>query len=85
VRKLDEQLSWLARLIAIEALAAAQAVDLRGPKALGAGSRLVHAFVRETVPSLEADRETGPEAERLVQRLLAGALTERLQSVLPPS
>ncbi|MGH6913557.1 MAG: aromatic amino acid lyase, partial [Geminicoccales bacterium] len=85
VRKLEEQLSLLARLIAIEGLAAAQAVDLRRPKALGAGSRLVHAFVREMVPVLEADRETGPEAERLAQRLLAGDLSERLESLVARS
>jgi histidine ammonia-lyase len=84
VRKLDEQLSLLARLIAIEGLAASQAVDLRKPKALGAGSRLVHAFVRATVPPLEADRETGAEAERLAQRLLAGDLAVPLQVFLPP-
>jgi histidine ammonia-lyase len=84
VRKLDEQLSLLARLIAIEALTAAQAVDLRRPEALGAGSRLVHAFVRATVRPLGADRETGPEAERLAQRLLAGELAEPLKGCLLP-
>jgi histidine ammonia-lyase len=83
VRKLDEQFSLLARLTAIEALTAAQAVDLRKPEALGAGSRLVHAFVRATVPTLEADRETGAEAEDLAQRLLAGDLAERLQGFAP--
>jgi histidine ammonia-lyase len=70
-------------LIAIEGLAAAQAVDLRKAPALGAGSSLVHAFVRATVPPLEADRETGPEAERLAQRILAGELAERLQGFMP--
>lgn len=81
VRKLDEQLGLLARLIAIEALAAAQAVDLRRPAALGAGSRLVHAFVRETAPFLESDRESGRDAERLAQRLLAGELAHALQGL----
>lgn len=70
VRKLEEQLELLARLVAIEALIAAQAVDLRKPAELGAGTRVLHAFVRETVPTLDADRESGAEAEALARRIL---------------
>ena len=84
VRKHEEQFSLSARLIAIEALVAAQAVDLRRPAGLGAGSRLVYAFVRESASSLEADREIGPEAERIAQRLLAGELATRLEGFRMP-
>jgi histidine ammonia-lyase len=83
VRKLDEQLPLMARLFAIEALAAAQAVDLRKAGRLGAGSAIVHGFVRETSPWLDDDREMGQEAERLAIRLLAGELAGRLGTLRP--
>jgi histidine ammonia-lyase len=83
VRKLDEQLPLIARLIAIEALGAAQAVDLRKPDSLGAGCAIVHGFVRETSPRLDDDRGMGQEAEQLAIRLLAGELAGRLGAFRP--
>jgi histidine ammonia-lyase len=80
VRKLEEQLPLMARLLAIEALAAAQAVDLRRPARLGAISRMVYDFIREMVAPLEDDRETGTEAERVALALLGGELKGRLAS-----
>jgi histidine ammonia-lyase len=85
VRKLGRLLELLGRLVAIEAIASAQAVDLRRPGRLGVGTALVQAFVRETVPPLEADRETGAELEELARHLLAGDLARRLDPVLPPA
>lgn len=70
-----ERLRWLT---AIELAAAAQAVDLRGPLVLGAGTRVVHAFVRSLVAPLEEDRSQGPDFERLAQSIAAGALQQVL-------
>ncbi|MCP1610973.1 histidine ammonia-lyase [Azospirillum lipoferum] len=70
-----ERLRWLT---AIELAAAAQAVDLRGPLVLGAGTRAVHAFVRSLVAPLEEDRSQGPDFERLAQSIAAGALQQVL-------
>ena len=78
VRKVEEQLWQLARLVAIEALIAAQATDLRRPGRLGAGTGLMHVFVRETVPFLEADRELGAEAEALAGRVAGAEVEQRL-------
>jgi histidine ammonia-lyase len=81
VRKLDEQLQLLARLVAIEALIAAQATDLRRPERLGAGTRLMHDFVREIAPFLESDREMGGEAEALAHRVLGSEIEQRLRAL----
>src|SRR5204863_528722 len=57
------------RVVAIELLAAAEAVDLVGREDLGAGTRAVYGRVRERVPPLLEDRPLGADVERL-----AGAL-----------
>lgn len=64
--KLDEQVTALERLVALEMLVAAQAVDLRKPAHLGASSRTLHAAVRAAVPMLQEDRETGADVEKVV-------------------
>lgn len=57
------------RVVAIELLAAAEAVDLLGTAGLGAGTRAVHAAVRALVPPLLEDRGLGPDVERLAAAL----------------
>ena len=57
------------RVVAIELLAAAEAVDLVGAEELGAGTRAVHGRVRELVPPLLEDRPLGADVERLTGAL----------------
>ena len=57
------------RVVAIELLAVAEAVDLVGAEDLGAGTHAVYGRVRELVPPLLEDRPLGADVERL-----AGAL-----------
>jgi histidine ammonia-lyase len=57
------------RVIAIELLAVAEAVDLTGPGDLGDGTRALHARVRELVLPLVEDRSLGPDVERLAAAL----------------
>lgn len=78
VAEIVERLRWL---VAIELVAAAQAVHLRGVQAegqgaavLGAGTQAIHAFVRGLVAPLEEDRAQGPDFERLAEAIAAGAL-----------
>ncbi len=59
------------RVVAIELLAAVEAVDLVGADGLGAGTRGVHARVRRLVAPLVEDRPLGGDVERL-----AGALDQ---------
>ena len=63
--KLDDQLAALERLVALEMLVAAQAIDLRKPARLGASSASLHAAIRAAVPPLSQDRENGPDVEKL--------------------
>ena len=71
--KLSDQLAAFERLVALEMLVAAQAVDLRKPARLGARSAALHAAIREAVPPLEEDRESGRDVEKIVALLRAGA------------
>ncbi|MDQ2962541.1 MAG: histidine ammonia-lyase [Pseudomonadota bacterium] len=59
-------------LAAIELLAAAQAVDLRGlaPGALGQGAKVAYDAVRKAVTALDSDRPIGPDIE-VIERLVA--------------
>ena len=55
------------RVIAIELMTAAQAIDLRpeGPARLGRGTAIAYHAIRACVPYLAHDRETAPDIERL--------------------
>jgi histidine ammonia-lyase len=55
------------KVIAIELMTAAQAIDLRpdGPAKLGAGTRKAYDTVRQHVAKMEHDRETTPDIEKL--------------------
>lgn len=66
------------RVVAVELLCAAQAVDLSGgPAGLGQGTRAVYEAIRAHVPPLGEDRPLQPEIEQvaeLVRRGVLGAL-----------
>jgi len=70
--KLSDQLAALERLVALEMLVAAQAVDLRRPARLGASSEPLHAAIRAVVPPLNEDRESGADVEKIVPLLRGG-------------
>ncbi len=59
---------------AVLALAACQAVDLRGPARCCARSRQLHAEVRKHVPSLDADRRQDHDIDTVLGLLRAGTL-----------
>jgi histidine ammonia-lyase len=71
VRQARRLLDNARSVVAIELVAAAEAVELAGTEALGAGTRTVHERVRALVAPLVADRPLGADVERL-----AGALGE---------
>jgi histidine ammonia-lyase len=74
-----EQIERVWRLLAIELAVAAQAVDLAAPAALGVGTAITHAAVRDYVDPMDEDRALGPEVERLAVTLLrSGELGRRL-------
>jgi histidine ammonia-lyase len=65
IAKLADQLPPLRILGAVEALVAAQAVDLRGEVRLAARTRRLYEAVRAVVPHLEDDREPAPDIEQV--------------------
>jgi histidine ammonia-lyase len=65
LRKAGTLLAALRHLLAIEAMVAAQAIDLRPPARLAPAVAAAHAAIRARVPRLEEDRVLGPEIEFL--------------------
>ncbi|WP_159710049.1 aromatic amino acid lyase, partial [Geminicoccus flavidas] len=65
VEKAEAILAAWRRLVAIELLASAQAIDLVGKDRLGPPLAALHARLRRVVASLHDDRPAGPDAERL--------------------
>ncbi|MEP7172259.1 MAG: aromatic amino acid lyase [Aestuariivirga sp.] len=80
-RKLATQLDRLHWLIAIEALVAAQAVDLRKPKSLGRVAKMLHSAIRTVVSPLHEDRATGPDVAAVRQAISAAELRNVLANV----
>ena len=81
--RVGRQLEHLRRLVAIELLVAAQAIELRTPVALGAGTDAAYRFIRELVAPLDDDRPLGVEVELLANEALAGGgLLERVRAAI---
>ncbi len=78
IRKLEEQMRPWRLLIAIEALVAAQAVDLRGRPRLAPATAALFAAIRAEVPMLECDRPTGPDVDRVAALLRLDGLCRAL-------
>jgi len=62
------------RVVAIEALCAAQALDLLAPLRTSPLLERVHAAIRAVVPPLDTDRPPAPDIEALAQLVATGAL-----------
>jgi histidine ammonia-lyase len=83
-RRLTRLLDLLRRLLALEAVAAAQAVDLAAPAVLGRGPELLHQAIRKLVPRLDDDRPSGTDVDRVAQEVLgAVAVQEAVRALLP--
>ncbi len=83
--RVRDQLERLRRLIAVELVVAAQAVELAAPDRLGAGTEVVQRCVRQLVTPLGDDRPLGPEVERLAAGALAsGRLQAAVRAAVPP-
>jgi histidine ammonia-lyase len=72
-RRLLPMAENLARIIAIELMAAAQGIELRRPLRSSARLERAHARIREASPFLSADRPLGGEIEELARAVLGGA------------
>ncbi len=77
-RKALRILTNLERIIAIELLCAAQAIDLQKEGQMGEATNTLHERVRTIVPRLEEDRYLAPEIERLTRAVATGGLVHGL-------
>jgi histidine ammonia-lyase len=73
-RRLAEMVALGARVVAIELVIAAQAVDLRGSPTLGAGTGRAHALVRELIPFTDAGESISPDLDPVAELVRSGAL-----------
>jgi histidine ammonia-lyase len=72
--KLQQVLDNVRHVVAIEALCAAQALDLRAPLVPGTGCAAAHKAIRGAVPHLDADRVLAGDIAAVRQLLADGAL-----------
>jgi histidine ammonia-lyase len=72
-RKAAAVVANVARVVAIELIAAAQALDFRRPLMSGLGVEKARAFVRAVVPPIDRDRELAPAIEAVADQVLQGA------------
>jgi histidine ammonia-lyase len=77
-RKALRILTNLERIIAIELLCAAQAIDLQKEGQMGEATNTLHERIRTIVPHLEEDRYLAPEIEQLANAVATGGLIHGL-------
>lgn len=78
-RRLSEQIALGHRIVAIELLCAAQAIDLRRPPALGNLTALAHRHVRERVPFAGAGVPYPSDLTPLTELVASGVLATALR------
>jgi histidine ammonia-lyase len=76
-RRLEEMVGLGARVAAVELTIAAQAIDLRRPAALGAGTRRAYDLVRERVPFTATGEALPPDLEPVVELVRSRELLPR--------
>jgi histidine ammonia-lyase len=82
--KLRRVIANVRRALAIEALCAAQAIDLRAPLRPGAAVAAVMDRVRERVPPLDDDRYLAPDLAALEALVADGTLVAAAKEVVGP-
>ncbi|WP_280216463.1 histidine ammonia-lyase [Nocardia neocaledoniensis] len=83
-RKLRRAIDGLTRVLAIEALTAARALDLRAPLTPAPATAAVRETLRTRVPGPGTDRYLAPEIEAAVELAASGALLAAAESVTGP-
>jgi histidine ammonia-lyase len=83
-RKLDQVVTHVRRGLAIEALVAAQGLDLRRPLTPSRGVAAAQAAIRAVVPTLTEDRALYRDMEAVEQLLADGTLLAAVQAAIGP-
>jgi histidine ammonia-lyase len=79
-RKLRRAIDGLTRVVAIELLTAARALDLRAPLAPAPATAAAVALLRRTVPGPGPDRHLSPEIDHAVELVRSGAVLAAVES-----
>ncbi|MDQ4107408.1 MAG: histidine ammonia-lyase [Actinomycetota bacterium] len=80
-RHAREVVSNAETVVALEALGAAQALDLRAPLEPGRATASAKRALRDTVPFFQADREFGPDIAAAVEMVRSGRLVSAAEDV----
>jgi histidine ammonia-lyase len=83
-RKLRRAVDALTRVLAIELMTAARALDLRAPLGPAAATAAAVAAVRESVAGVGPDRYLAPEIEAVVSLVRSGAVLAAAEGVTGP-
>ncbi|HEX4813829.1 MAG TPA: histidine ammonia-lyase [Nonomuraea sp.] len=83
-RKLRRSIDGLTRVLAIEVLTAARAIDLRAPLQPAPATAAVVRALRDTVPAPGPDRFLAPEIDSAVRLVADGAVVAAAESVTGP-
>jgi histidine ammonia-lyase len=83
-RKLRRAVDGLTRVVAIEVLTAARALDLRAPLAPSPATGAVLSLLRERVPGPGTDRHLSPEIDAAVDLVRSGAVVAAVESQIGP-
>ncbi len=83
-RHAREVVSNAEAVVAMEVLAAAQALDLRRPLKPAAGTAAALAAVREEIEFLDADRELKPDVDGAIELIQSGILLEAVEGAIGP-
>jgi histidine ammonia-lyase len=83
-RKLRRSIDALTRVLAIELMAAARALDLRAPVSPAPATAAAVAALREVVPGPGADRFLSAEIESAVELVRTGAVVRAVEAVTGP-
>jgi histidine ammonia-lyase len=83
-RKLRRSVDGLGRVVAVEVLTAARAVDLRAPMLPSPAPGAVLGMGRELVPGPGPDRHLSPEIDAAVDLVRTGAVVAAAEDVVGP-
>ena len=83
-RKLRRAVDGLGRVLAVELLTAARALDLRAPLEPAVGTRAVRDAIRASVPGPGTDRYLAPEIDAVVDLVRDGTIVAAAESVVGP-
>jgi histidine ammonia-lyase len=81
-RKLRRSVDGLTRVLAVEILTAARALDLRAPLEPSRATGAVVRLLRERVPGPGPDRHLAPEIEHAVDLVSSGAVVDAVESTI---